>query len=192
MSWRAKGRVFCSVALVTSCLAALAACGSDEGGIGSPPPDYGTVLAGAPKPLAQLYSQPNKLLDGGAGAFKRQIAALRGYPVVVNQWASWCGPCREEFPRFQKASAKYGKQVAFLGVDSNDDEAAARTFLGEDPVPYPSFSDPGKEIAPLLKATLGLPDTAFFDRNGKLVYTKQGPYSDQASLYADIKRYALE
>ena len=191
MSWRAKGRVFCSIALAVSCLATLVACGEDEGTVGSAPPDFKAALAGAPKPLAALYAQPNKLLPGGADTFKRQIAALRGYPVVVNQWASWCGPCREEFPRFQKASAKYGKQVAFLGVDSNDSDAAAKTFLGEDPVPYPSISDPGREIDYLLKATIGLPDTAFYDRKGRLVYTKQGPYTDQAQLAADIRRYAL-
>jgi cytochrome c biogenesis protein CcmG, thiol:disulfide interchange protein DsbE len=192
MSWKAKGRAFCSLLIAISCLATLAACGEDQGSVGSAPPDYKTALAGAPKPLAAVYAQGNKLIPGGGDAFKRQIAALRGYPVVVNQWASWCGPCREEFPHFQKASAKYGKQVAFLGVDSNDSDAAARTFLGEDPVPYPSFSDPGREIASLIKATLGLPDTAFFDRRGRLVYTKQGPYKTQAELAADIKRYALE
>jgi cytochrome c biogenesis protein CcmG, thiol:disulfide interchange protein DsbE len=190
MSWKAQGRLFCSLALAAACLVTLAACGDDEGNVGSVPPDYKTALAGAPKPLAALYAQPNKLIPGGAEAFQRQIDALRGYPVVVNQWASWCGPCREEFPRFQRASAKYGKRVAFLGVDSNDSEAAAKTFLGEDPVPYPSFSDPDREIAGEIKATLGLPDTAFYDRNGKLVYTKQGPYSSQAQLVADIKRYA--
>ena len=72
---------------------------------------------------------------------------MKGYPVVVNQWASWCGPCRAEFPWFQNASAKYGKKVAFLGVDSQDSDDAAKTFLGEYPVPYPSYTDPDKEIA---------------------------------------------
>jgi cytochrome c biogenesis protein CcmG/thiol:disulfide interchange protein DsbE len=191
MSRKAKGRAFCSLLAAISCLAALSACGQDEGTIGSRPPHYKSALAGAPKPLAALYAHGNKLIPGGAAAFKRRIAALRGYPVVVNQWASWCGPCREEFPRFQRASARFGRQVAFLGVDSNDSDAAAKTFLGEDPVPYPSIGDPGREVAGLIKATLGLPDTAFFDRSGRLVYTKQGPYTSPAQLSADIRRYAL-
>ncbi len=170
---------------------ALAGCGADRGATGSKPPDYKAALAGAPKPLAGLYAQANQLLDGGTDAFQKRIEGLKGYPVVVNQWASWCGPCREEFPWFQKASAKYGKRVAFIGVDSQDSNDAARTFLEEEPVPYPSYIDPDKDIGALLKATLGLPDTSFYDRSGKLVFTKQGPYADQGDLLADIRRYAL-
>ncbi len=192
MRWKAEGRTFCSLALAVLCLAWLAACGNGSSDFGSKPPDYKQALAGAPKPLAALYAQPSELLSGGIDAFQRRIAALRGYPVVVNQWASWCGPCRAEFPWFQKASAKYGKQVAFLGVDSQDSDDAAKTFLGEAPVPYPSYTDPNQDIGALLKATLGLPDTAFYDSKGTLVFTKQGPYTSPAALAADIRRYALQ
>ncbi len=191
MRWKAEGRTFCSLALAGLCLGGLAACGNSESNFGSKPPDYKQALAGAPRPLAALYAQPSKLLPGGADAFQSRIATLHGYPIVVNQWASWCGPCREEFPWFQRASAKYGKRVAFLGVDSQDSDAAARTFLGEAPVPYPSYTDPNKDIGKVLKATLGLPDTAIYDSTGKLVFTKQGPYTSQADLVADIRRYAL-
>jgi cytochrome c biogenesis protein CcmG, thiol:disulfide interchange protein DsbE len=191
MRWKAKGQTFCSLALAVLCLAGFAACGNSDGQFASKPPDYKQTLAGAPKPLTEIYGQPNELLSGGTDAFKRRIAALRGYPVVVNQWASWCGPCRAEFPWFQRASAKYGKRVAFLGVDSQDSDAAAKTFLGEAPVPYPSYTDPNKDIGKLLKATLGLPDTAFYDTKGTLVFTKQGPYTSQADLVADIRHYAL-
>jgi cytochrome c biogenesis protein CcmG/thiol:disulfide interchange protein DsbE len=192
MRWKAQGRTFCSLAIAVLCLAGLAACGSSDSNFASKPPDYKQALAGAPKPLAEVYLQPNELLSGGTNAFQRRIAALRGYPVVVNQWASWCGPCRAEFPWFQRASAKYGKRVAFLGVDSQDSDAAAKTFLGEAPVPYPSYTDPNKDIGKLLKATLGLPDTAFYDSKGTLVFTKQGPYTSQADIVADIRHYALQ
>ena len=94
---------------------------------------------------------------------------------MVNVWASWCGPCRFEFPTLQKLSARYGKRVAFLGVNSQDSDDAASTFLDEAPVPYPSYTDPDKEIADSLGATLGLPDTAFYDRAGKLVLPQAGP-----------------
>jgi thiol-disulfide isomerase/thioredoxin len=173
------------------CLGWLAACGGGDSEFASKPPDYEKALAGAPKPLAALYAQPNELLGGGSEAFQRRIAELRGYPVLVNQWASWCGPCRSEFPWLQQVAARYGKRVAFLGVDSQDSDAAAKTFLREAPVPYPSYTDPEKEIGKLLKATLGLPDTSYYDSRGNLVYTKQGPYTSQAELVADIQRYAL-
>ncbi len=175
-------------------LALLAAgCGAAESGgdYGGEHPDYAKALAGSPAPLAALHRQGNEILSGGADAYERRIGGLRGYPVVVNVWASWCGPCRFEFPTFQRLSARYGRQVAFLGVDSQDSEDAARTFLDEAPVPYPSYSDPGQDIKESLGATFGLPDTAFYDRRGRLVHLKQGPYSDAAELRADIERCAL-
>jgi cytochrome c biogenesis protein CcmG/thiol:disulfide interchange protein DsbE len=191
MPWKARKPHFCSLAVAIGALLTLSACGTESSDTTSKAPNYKAALTGAPKPLAALYAQPNQLLEGGTDAFQRQIEDLKGYPVVVNQWASWCGPCRAEFPWFQTASAKYGKRVAFLGVNSQDSDDAAKTFLGEEPVPYPSYVDPDKDIGGVLKATLGLPDTAFYDRSGELVFTKQGPYTDQADLVADIHRYAL-
>ncbi|MDQ2631357.1 MAG: TlpA family protein disulfide reductase [Actinomycetota bacterium] len=168
------------------------ACGSsdDEGPSGGPP-DYEKALAGAPAALAALYEQGNELLPGGIEAYEKRIADLSGYPVVVNVWASWCGPCREEFPFLQELSARYGKEVAFLGLNSEDAEDAAATFLREEPVPYPSYSDPDKEIFDSLGGR-GFPDTAFYDRSGELVYLKQGPYTDSSELEADLRRYALK
>ena len=180
------------MALAFLCSVALASCGSSNGGdYGGKAPDYKRVLAGAPKPLADLYAQADELLPGGSDAFESRLEELRGHPVVVNKWASWCGPCRTEFPYLQHLSAKFGKRVAFLGVNSNDSEDAAKTFLGEYPVPYPSYTDPDEEIAAVLKATLGYPSTAFYDSSGELVYTKQGGYASEEELAADIRRYAL-
>jgi cytochrome c biogenesis protein CcmG/thiol:disulfide interchange protein DsbE len=167
-------------------------CGSsqDEGG---GHPDYAKALAGSPPPLAVLHEQANELLPGGVDAYEKRIAALRGYPVVVNLWASWCGPCRFEFPHFQRMAARYGKQVAFLGIDKQDSDDAAKTFLREEPVPYPSYTDPDEEIAESIDddATRGLPTTAFYDRDGELAYLKLGPYDDEAELRADVERFAL-
>lgn len=169
-----------------------AGCGSSasESGDGSHP-DYAKALAGAPAPLAALHKQANELLSGGNEAYEKRIAQLHGYPAVVNVWASWCGPCREEFPVLQKLSAQYGKKVAFLAVNSQDSDDAAATFLSEEPVPYPSYTDPDKEIADSIGVAVGLPDTAFYDPDGKLVYLKQGPYRDPSELEADVRRYAL-
>jgi thiol-disulfide isomerase/thioredoxin len=187
-----KGRQF-AIGLILVAAAGLAAvgCGAESGGdYGGQHPDYAKALAGAPAPLAALYKQGNELLGGGVPAFERRIASLKGYPAVVNIWASWCGPCRFEFPTLQKTSAAYGKRVAFLGVDSQDSDEAAKTFLAEAPVPYPSFSD-GQEIAGSIDAGNGLPHTAFYDRAGDLCFQKFGVYADEAQLAADIQRFAL-
>ncbi len=183
------------IALIAAALPALAmgGCGSSgQGDNGGAHPDYGRALAGAPAPLAGLHAQANELLPGGTDAYEKRIAALKGYSIVANVWASWCGPCRFEFPVLQKLSARYGKRVAFVGIDSQDSADDAATFLEESPVPYPSYSDPDEEIADSLGASLGLPDTAFYDRAGELVYLKQGPYADDSELEADVRRYALK
>jgi cytochrome c biogenesis protein CcmG/thiol:disulfide interchange protein DsbE len=182
------------MAVGTLALAGLlvAGCGGSGGGdYGGPHPDYAKALAGSPPPLAALHKQANELLPGGADAFEKRIAALHGYPVVVNLWASWCIPCRQEFPVLQKLSARYGKQVAFLGVNSEDSDDAAATFLREEPVPYPSYTDPDKAIFNEV-GDVGFPNTAFYDSSGELVYLKPGPYRDDSELEADVRRYALQ
>lgn len=188
-----KGRqlAICLVAVVAAGAIA-SGCGSQTGDdLGAPPPDYAKALAGAPAPLAALYEQANALLPGGTEAYEQRIEDLRGYPAVVNVWASWCGPCRFEFPTLQRLSAAYGKRVAFLGVNSEDSEDAARTFLREEPVPYPSYSDPGKEITRAIGSGKWKPATAFYDRNGELCYLKLGPYTEHAELKADVRRFAI-
>jgi len=183
-----------AASLAAAAAFAVAACGSESqagGDYGGEHPDYGAALAGSPAPLAALHRQADQLLDGGADAFEARLAKLRGYPVVVNKWASWCGPCRAEYPYFQNLAAALGKRVAFLGVDSDDSNDAARTFLSEYPVPYPSYSDPDQDVAAAMQATLGFPATAFYDSGGELIYVKQGGYATQADLRADIERYAM-
>jgi thiol-disulfide isomerase/thioredoxin len=148
------------------------------------------ALGDAPGALGDLYSQANELLGGGPGAFRDRIDALEGHPVVVNKWASWCGPCRAEFPFFQRQAARRGRRVAFLGVNSNDSDGDARRFLERFPVPYPSYRDPDGRVSAVFKAVVAFPSTAFYDSRGDLVYLKQGGYRTEADLAADIEQYA--
>ena len=182
-------RLLCFVlfaVLVTGCNSQ-----SDEPKSGGPAKkDAAAALAGAPAPLAKLHRQSSELLDGGPEAFKARLAELEGHPIVVNKWASWCGPCRAEFPFFQRQSIEHGKEVAFLGVDSEDNDADAREFLEELPVSFPSYKDPNLKIAAAIKAVAAFPSTVFYDSKGRIAYTKQGGYSTERALAEDIERYA--
>jgi cytochrome c biogenesis protein CcmG/thiol:disulfide interchange protein DsbE len=146
-------------------------------------------LAGAPTPLAALHEQSNSLLDGGAKAFDRRIAQLEGHPAVINKWASWCRPCRAEFPIFQQVATERGKEIAFLGLNAEDKRPAAERFLSDRPLPYPSYEDPDEEIARELEAPKYFPMTVFVDANGKTAFIKAGEYTSRAELEADIDRY---
>jgi thiol-disulfide isomerase/thioredoxin len=179
-----------AVCLLTLALG-LAACGSDGGPPSAAPAPAAAAraLAGSPAPLAALHRQGGRLLGAGRSKFRARMVALRGHPVVVNKWASWCGPCRSEFPFLQRLSVALGRRVAFLGVDAQDNSGDAAAFLRRYPVSYPSYSDPDQEIAKLFDATLAFPTTAFFDATGKLVYIHQGAYASEAKLREDIARY---
>jgi thiol-disulfide isomerase/thioredoxin len=168
-------------------LAAIAITVAGCGGSGDSPPPRGAVSS-----PATLVRQSNAILGGGKEAFSRQVEALRGHPVVVNKWASWCGPCRFEFPFFQRLAKKYGKSIAFLGVDSRDAKDEAERFLEKFPVPYPSFYDRKGDIARSFRGDRAFPTTAFYNRKGKLAFTKQGGYASQAALAKDIRQYALK
>lgn len=155
----------------------------------TPDEDSELALAGAPEPLAALHEQGNELLGGGAEAFRERLAELKDYPIVVNKWASWCGPCRAEFPFFQSQALERGKEIAFIGVNSADNREDAERFLEEFPVPYPHYEDPDSEVAAVFKGVQAFPSTAFYDADGELVYLKQGGYATEAKLVEDIERY---
>jgi cytochrome c biogenesis protein CcmG/thiol:disulfide interchange protein DsbE len=150
-----------------------------------------TALAGSPAPLASLHAQGNKLLPGGTSAFKARLARLKGHPVVINEWASWCEPCQSEFPVFQRVAVRYGRRVAFIGVDSRDSTGAAAAFLRRFPVSYPSYVDHSQRIGSAMQAVGGIPQTVYIDRQGKQVFDHAGPYETAGSLEKDIRRYVL-
>ena len=145
------------------------------------------ALAGSPPRLAELHREAGRLDDAPLGSHLR---GLRGYPVVLNAWASWCLPCREEFPLLAAAAARYGKRVAFLGADVEDSAADARAFLAQHPVSYPSYELSASELR-AVAPVVGFPTTIFLDRSGGLAGVHPGQYRDADELRADIRRYAL-
>jgi cytochrome c biogenesis protein CcmG/thiol:disulfide interchange protein DsbE len=149
------------------------------------------LLADSPPPLAALHAQGGVLLEGGARALDARLAGLKGYPVVINKWASWCVPCKEEFAAFQRVSAEYGRHVAFIGIDSEDhDRTEAVSFLKSFSVSYPSYYDESGSLGEQLTDGKFTPATVFIPLHGT-PYIREGEYPSAAKLRRDVERYAL-
>lgn len=184
-----------ALAVTAAVVVGIVQAGGTGAAAGEPPEpltraEVSRALAGTPPRLAALRARVSELAPGGAKALDAQLRALRGHPVVVNVWASWCEPCLYELPFLQRQAVKRGARVAFLGVNSGDNRADAQRMSARFPMPYPSFEDPRQNIAGRYRV-LGLPATAFYDARGRLVTVHQGGYRTEAQLAADIERYAL-
>jgi cytochrome c biogenesis protein CcmG/thiol:disulfide interchange protein DsbE len=119
--------------------------GGGGGRVGQTAPDFA---------LADLEGKPLRLND------------LRGRPVIVNFWASWCGPCVEEFPLLQTAAAQHQADgLAVVGIVYRDNSEAARAFMARLGASWPAAMDPGDQVAESF-GIYGPPETFFIDRNG--------------------------
>jgi cytochrome oxidase Cu insertion factor (SCO1/SenC/PrrC family)/thiol-disulfide isomerase/thioredoxin len=148
-------------------------------------------LAGSPPKLAALHAQANQLF-AGEPALAARIRSLRGYPIVLNAWASVCAPCRAEFGLLATAAAQYGRRVAFLGADAGDDTGDARAFLAQHPVSYPSYEMTMDQIIGIVpQGLVGRPTTFFINRAGRIIAVHTGQYMSQGTLDGDIQSYAL-
>ena len=113
--------------------------------IGNPAPDFA---------VADLDGNPIRLAD------------LRGRPVVVNFWASWCGPCVEEFPLLREAAADHAADgLVVIGIVWDDRSEAARDFMVRNGATWAAAMDPGQQVSRAY-GTLGPPETYFIDRDG--------------------------
>jgi cytochrome c biogenesis protein CcmG, thiol:disulfide interchange protein DsbE len=131
----------------------------------------------APGTAPRTASVPGGSTDPRA---ELRLADLAGQPVVVNFWASWCLPCREEAEVLERFAQEYGPRgVAFVGVNVWDSADKARAFLAEYTVTYPNGLDVGGGAAIDFGLT-GLPETFFVDRDGRLVRKFIGPVTDRA------------
>ena len=111
------------------------------------------------------------------GAGKRSLGALRGKVVVLNFWASWCGPCENEAPVLERAQRKLaGSGGTVLGVTYKDDAAASRDFVKKYKITYPSLRDDRLDLAPKY-GTTKLPETFVLDKAGHVVAMSRGEVS---------------
>jgi cytochrome c biogenesis protein CcmG, thiol:disulfide interchange protein DsbE len=131
---------------------------------------------------------PDFTLERLDGQGDLALASLRGKTVVLNFWASWCGPCKDETPLLQKASERWrGKDVVFVGVDVKDFRGDARSFLARYGVTYPNVYD-GKGSTVGRYGVTGFPETYFVDAEGRVRHRIAGPVADAAEIDAGIRQ----
>jgi thiol-disulfide isomerase/thioredoxin len=124
----------------------------------------------------------------GADA-SRDLRRLAGRPMLINVWASWCGPCKVELPLLAQAHREWGDQVAFLGIDAQDASAEAWKSLTAAGVDYPQLEDPkGLSRAPLGWHS-GLPMTVFVDARGRMVGTERTAFRTYPEVTAALNRH---
>jgi len=126
------------------------------------------------KPVAAPLFDLPRLTGGGTVS----LAAYRGKAVVINFWASDCGPCKQEMPRLERAAERWsGKPVAVVGIDVIDSRGAARAFARKHGVTYAiGFDQVGNTVAPY--GVIGTPTTFFVDERGLIVKRIEGPVSN--------------
>jgi len=144
--------------------------GPRGGGASGSRPSEPAIVATKAMGIAMLPKDRFALPTFDFVRFQQLLGQLgnRGVPVVVNIWASWCGPCRVESPNLVEAANRHGTEVQFLGVDILDQRAAAQAFIQEEGYLYPSVFDPTGEIRDRL-GYIGQPVTIFYDAAGRKV-----------------------
>lgn len=134
------------------------------------------LQVGAPGPAFQLNSSTGKPIS---------LADLKGQIVLVNFWASWCGPCRQEMPILEQLNTKYhNKGVALIGVNVEPDSAAANAWLKATPVSFPILYDVDSKVSKLYEVQ-GMPNTVILDRKGVVRYIHRGYSPGAENEYLD-------
>jgi len=169
---------FVTAALALTLAGVACSTGASEGSRSSPAGQLSSpaIIASGAKGISMLPKDRFALPNFDFTRFQSLLGQLasRRVPVVVNIWASWCGPCRVESPHLVEAARRYGTRVQFLGVDILDKRGAAQAFIDEEGYPYPSVFNTTGDIRDRL-GYIGQPVTIFFDAQGRTVDQWSGP-----------------
>lgn len=126
---------------------------------------HGPARAAGPPPVARSFSVPELTHPGSTVS----LAGYAGQPVIVNFFASWCGPCQRETPLLAHYYASHGGSVAMIGVDANDQQAAALRFVAKAGVRYPVGWDPFPASVTVSYGVAALPQTFFLNAQHRIV-----------------------
>lgn len=145
---------------------------------GSAPPSSvevgGSPLLGKPLPDITLQNLEGRTVS---------LADFRGRPLVINLWASWCVPCREEFPLLVGAYGEYrDRDLAVVGIVRRDSPASAARFAADQGATWPMLLDP-QETAYRALIGIGVPQTYFVDPDGVVRWVNIGPFSPDGLAY---------
>jgi len=140
------------------------------------------VLATGARAAAPDFTLPAR--DGG----QLRLSELKGQVVMINFWATWCGPCRQEMPLLQQIQAKY-EPLGFtlLGINVEPDSAEAQAWLTKVPVSFPILFDRQNQVAASFGVE-GMPSSVFIDRAGNVRYVHRGYKPGDEARYADMVR----
>lgn len=116
------------------------------------------------------------------------LSGLRGTPMVLNAWASWCQPCRAELPALAAYAEQAGGKVAVLGLNAIDDAESAATLWAQLAMPFPSVADPDGATRSSLR-WVGLPVTYFVDGGGVIVSRHDGAVTDAGEWAALVEQH---
>lgn len=141
----------------------------------------------APPAPAKAELVPDLTLPCFGGDTKVVLRDL-AKPAVINLWASWCGPCREELPALDEVFQAAGDRLAFLGVVTEDTKPAAAALAEDLEIALPAAFDPGGELRKALGKT-ALPITLFVKASGELAHVYVGPALTVAKLQQMITKY---
>lgn len=132
---------------------------------------FGTDPRALPSVLVQQQAPDFVLTDLDGNRIDTQ--ALRGKPLVLNFWSTWCEPCKAEHSLLQDAAQRWGDQVHFFGVVYQDTADNIRRYLEARPTPYPHLVDPEGRVA-IEHGVAGVPESFFIDAQGRVVHKQTG------------------